>query len=74
VSRQSHAQGWTARVDGREAPVRRANGKHLAVPVPSGRHEVELLYRPPGLRAGALLSLVGVALVVGVWWRSGSRR
>jgi hypothetical protein len=74
VSRQSHARGWTARVDGREVPVRRANGKHLAVPVPGGRHEVELLYRPPGLRAGSLLSLVGAALVVGVWCRGGSRR
>jgi hypothetical protein len=74
VSRQSHARGWSARVDGREAPVRRANGKHLAVPVPAGRHEVELRYHPPGLRAGALLSLLGAALVVGVWWRGGSRR
>jgi hypothetical protein len=74
VSRQSHARGWTARVDGREAPVKRANGKHVAVPVPAGRHEVELLYRPPGLRPGALLSLLGAALVAGVWWRSGSRR
>jgi len=74
VSRQSHARGWSARVDGREAPVRRANGKHLAVPVPAGRHEVELRYHPPGLRAGALLSLLGAALVVGVWWKGGPRR
>jgi len=69
VGRQSWARGWTARVDGREAPVQRANGKHQAVPVPGGRHEVELLYRPPGLRAGALLSLFGAALIAGLFFR-----
>jgi hypothetical protein len=74
VTRQSHARGWTARVDGRETPVRRANGKHLAVPVPGGRHDVQLLYRAPGLRGGALLSLAGAVLVAGAWWRSGPRR
>jgi hypothetical protein len=73
VSRQSHARGWAARVDGRETPVRRANGKHLAVAVPAGRHDVELLYRPPGLRAGTVLSLLGAILLAGVWWRGGPR-
>jgi uncharacterized membrane protein YfhO len=53
--------------------VRRANGKHLAVAVPAGRHDVELLYRPPGLRAGTVLSLLGAILLAGVWWRGGPR-
>ena len=73
VSRQSHAHGWSARVDGRETPVRRANGKHLAVAVPAGRHEVEFVYRAPGLRVGTLLSLLDALLVAGVWWRGGPR-
>ncbi len=73
VSRQSHARGWSAWVDGRATAVWRANGKHLGVPVPAGRHDVELVYRPPGLRAGAVLSLVGAALAAGVWWRGGPR-
>jgi hypothetical protein len=57
------APGWTARVGGRDAPVLRANVGLRAVPVPAGRHTVELRYRAPGLAAG--LALSGAALVVG---------
>ena len=34
--------GWTARVDGSEAPVLRADYAFGAVPVPPGEHEVVL--------------------------------
>jgi len=50
--------GWRATVDGRPAPVLRANVAFRAVPVPAGRHGVELLYRPTELRAGVTLSLL----------------
>jgi hypothetical protein len=69
VTRYSFARGWAASVDGVGAPVLRANGKHRAVPVGAGVHEVRLHYRPPGLRAGIALTVlagVGVALT---WWR-----
>jgi hypothetical protein len=42
-------------------PVLRANGKHRAIAVAAGTHEVVLRYAPPGLRLGQLAS--GVALV-----------
>jgi hypothetical protein len=70
VMRDSFARGWRAEVDGRGAPVLRANGKHRAVPVPAGRHEVRLRYAPPGLEAGFVLSALS-AVVLGVgWWRT----
>lgn len=50
------APGWVALVDGVEAPVLRANVAFRAVPVPPGEHEVELAYRPPGLRTGLIVS------------------
>ncbi len=50
--------GWRATVDGRPEPVLRANVAFRAVPVPAGRHRVELLYRPAELRAGVALSLL----------------
>jgi hypothetical protein len=59
VTRDSFAAGWKATVDGRAAPVLRANGKHRAVAVPAGRHRVEMRYHPPGLRVG--LALMGMA-------------
>jgi len=64
VTRDSYAPGWTATVDGRAGTVLRANGKHRAVPVPAGRHTVQLRYRPPNLRLGlALTALAGAAWV-----------
>jgi len=69
VVRASFARGWRARVDGRDEAVRRANGKHRAVAIPGGRHEVVFSYDPPGLCAGLLATVVGllacVALVIG---------
>jgi hypothetical protein len=61
VVRASHARGWQARVDGAPAPVVRANGKHQAVAVPAGTHEVVLRYEPPGLRLGQLASGASLA-------------
>ena len=59
--------GWRATVDGRPAPVLRVDGVVQGVPIPAGRHRIELRYRAPGLRAGALLSIVtAVALVIAV--------
>ena len=57
--------GWRARVDGQEAPLRRANLTFRAVSVPAGKHRVEMAYRPRGLSLGlavAALSLVALAL------------
>jgi uncharacterized membrane protein YfhO len=63
VTRDSFASGWRATVDGRAAPVLRANGKHRAVAVPGGRHRVEMRYHPPGLALG--IALTGIAAVAG---------
>ena len=49
--------GWRARVDGREAPLLRANTAFRAVPVPAGRHLVALRYRPRPVVVGLLVSL-----------------
>ncbi len=78
----NHAPGWRARVDGRPAPVLRADYALMAVPVAPGAHEVELWYRPRGFAPAVLLSLLGVALTAvgglrclgrSSWWRSSPR-
>ena len=69
--------GWQATVNGRSAPVLRANYDQQAVAVPPGDVRVTLRYRPPGLRLGGLLSLLGVlavaVLLVAPWGRSRRR-
>jgi hypothetical protein len=62
--------GWSASIDGRSVPVRRADGVALGVLVGRGRHRVRLHYAAPGLAAGAgvtgatALAVAGVALAV----------
>ena len=55
--------GWRAAVDGRSAPVLRANVLFQAVAVPGGRHRVELRYRPPVVAWGLGLSAAGALLL-----------
>jgi hypothetical protein len=57
---EQYAPGWSATVDGVPAPLLKANSVMRAVPVPAGSHSVELSYSPPGLVAGAVLSLLGL--------------
>jgi hypothetical protein len=54
--------GWEATIDGAPVPTHRANVGFRAVDVPAGRHRVAFRYRPWTLLAGALVSLVALAL------------
>ena len=67
VVRDSYARGWRARVDGAPALVLRANGKHRAVAIPAGKHQVVLRYGAPGLGAGVAVSLVSLAAAALLW-------
>jgi uncharacterized membrane protein YfhO len=56
IVREAFAPGWSAEVSGSEAALLAAEEHHLAVRVPQGRSAVVLRYRPPGGRAGAVLT------------------
>jgi hypothetical protein len=64
--------GWTADVDGGSAPVYRANGPLMAVPVPAGSSVVRVQYRPRSLFLGAVLSLFGLVALAWLCRRSRS--
>jgi hypothetical protein len=57
--------GWRAEIDGRPAPVLRANIAFRAVAVPAGRHVVEYRYRPTSVILGASISVLTLALGLG---------
>jgi hypothetical protein len=58
--------GWEAKVDGRRVDPVDADHALVAVPVPAGRHTVEVEYVPPGRTAGVVLSLVALVVLVGL--------
>jgi len=67
--------GWSAEVDGREVPIRPANGAFRAVEVPAGRREVAFEYRPWTARVGLGLTVVTLLLALsGLIYRSGARQ
>jgi hypothetical protein len=56
--------GWTARIDGAETPIARADHAFRAVPLPAGAHRVEFTFRPRGLVTGAVITLVALGIVL----------
>lgn len=60
VLNDSYGDGWTVTVDGEDADPVRVNSVMRGVVVDAGDHEIVWSYSLPGLKAGALLSLVTV--------------
>lgn len=62
VWNETYAPGWRAWVDGRPAPIFRAYGFWMAVPVKdAGLHRVAFRYEPAAFRLGLFLSLLAWA-------------
>lgn len=70
---EQYDPGWRATVDGREAPILRANLVMRAVQADAGRHSIVMTFHPPGLAAGAALSAIGL-LALGACAVFGLRR
>ena len=54
--------GWQAWVDGRRAPVLRADYLFRGVPVDAGEHELRLVYQPVSFWLGAAITLITAVL------------
>ena len=61
-----YSEGWTCYVDGQQTELLRANTWSMAIPLSEGDHEISVRYVTPGLKVGALLTCVGLALTVAV--------
>lgn len=70
VIAQTYHPNWQAAVDGSPAPLWRANHAFQAVPVPAGRHQVELRYEDTAIRSGLGVSLLALAAGGLGWMRS----
>jgi uncharacterized membrane protein YfhO len=61
--------GWHSSVDDRAAPVIKADVGLLGVVLPAGKHTVELVYRPPFLYLGGVVTTICCAIFVFALWR-----
>jgi hypothetical protein len=65
VLKDIYLSGWTAAVNGRDAPVVRVNGLVRGVFLPSaGRYSVQFTYRPASFTNGLYLSLATASLLL----------
>jgi hypothetical protein len=73
---EQYDPGWSALVDGKAAPLLRANLLMRAVPLSAGSHRIELRYRASGLRLAIFLSVMGLLglVVLVATARGGPRR
>ena len=67
-------RGWTVRVDGRPAALRRIDFGVTGLEVGPGRHAIALRYRPPFVGEGLLLSVIGLLALATVGVLSISQR
>ncbi|MCI0663777.1 MAG: YfhO family protein, partial [Acidobacteria bacterium] len=56
--------GWIARVDGVETPIHRVNYTLRGLEVPPGDHEISFVYEAPTFRLGAMISGLGVIILL----------
>jgi hypothetical protein len=61
--------GWEVAVDGSPASLQTHGGLLRAVQLSAGEHEVEFTFRPGSLRAGALITLLGLVVLASLWIR-----
>ncbi|MBP5181182.1 MAG: YfhO family protein, partial [Clostridiales bacterium] len=61
-----YEEGWTATVDGQEVEIKPYQNALISLDAAPGHHDVTLQYTPPGLKGGAILTIVGIIGLIGV--------
>lgn len=59
-------KGFTIYVDGKKTDYELVNTSFIGFPLEEGNHEIEIIYKAPGLLLGQVLAGVGVILFLGV--------
>ena len=56
-----YSTGWYAYVDGKLTKIYQANSMFMGLPLEAGTHEITLVYKTPGSKAGAGFTELGIA-------------
>ncbi len=69
VVSEIHYPGWIAMLDGAKTPIHQTNFLLRGIVVPAGKHTIEMNYRAPQARNGAIISLLTIGLVGWITYR-----
>lgn len=71
VTSVPYEAGWKLKVDGHTREINELiGGAWISTSLSAGEHQIELSFRPPGLIAGLLITLVSIGLLIAAeWWR-----
>ena len=61
-----YSKGWSATVDGEEVEILRGNYMFMCLPLTAGHHDIEFHYCSPGIKLGAVVSVVSLCVVAGM--------
>ncbi|MEG0409178.1 MAG: YfhO family protein [Bacilli bacterium] len=56
--------GWTVKVDGKETPIKIVNLGLIGFDLSEGVHSIEMIYTPPGLKIGVIISLISLMVLI----------
>jgi uncharacterized membrane protein YfhO len=68
VVAQAFYHPWHAYVDGKPTALWRANYAFQALEVPTGKHQVSLVYEDRAFSLGIALSLISIVACAGIWF------
>lgn len=60
-----YAKGWHAAIDKEPVKIYLVNDLFMGIEVPAGQHEIELYYITPGIRGGAVISVISLFSAIG---------
>ena len=60
-----YVDGWEIIIDGESKETKKAAGYFLSCPIEKGDHEITLKYTVPGIKTGAVISLISLLTVAG---------
>lgn len=61
-----YGDGWKAYVDGKEHTIEKVNYMYSGILLDEGNHKIELEYCTPGIKAGAMVSGIGILCLLAV--------
>ena len=60
--------GWRLTIDGKTAPIYRANRMMRSAAVPAGKHALVYTYEPGSFRVGGIISIGALLVLVALAW------